>query len=101
MQDEQVLRLLEAEAARFRERYPHSHVRFAEVLGRRVSHLVGSAAEAHPGERKVPVCERLVMLVHDGDEIGEAALEALAAAVAGALPSRNDLPPDSDSRGGR
>lgn len=96
-----MLRLLGAEAARFRERYPHSHVRFAEVLGRRVSHLVGSGGEAHPGERKVPVCEGLVMFVHDGDDIGEAALEAFAAAVARAVPRRNELPTDSDSRGGR
>lgn len=88
MHDAEMIRLLEKEAARFRERHPNSHARFAEVLGRRVSHLVGSCAEAHPGERKLPVTARLVMLVHDGDDIGEAALQAFAHEVAAALEER-------------
>jgi hypothetical protein len=77
--------LLEAEVARFRRRFPRSAVRFAEIVGKRVSHVAGPVDALHIGERRVPVNDRVLMLVDDRDSISEGDLGRFASRVATVL----------------
>ena len=77
--------VLETQVERFRQTHPHSSARFAEVIGKRVSHVAGSVRELHLAERRVPVNDRIVMFVGDGNAISSDELERFAAQVAAAL----------------
>lgn len=80
--------VLEDEVVRFRSLYPKSTARFAEIIGKRVSHVAGPVDTLHVDERRVPVSDRLVMLVDDNDGIGAEDLERFAARVAAVLDHR-------------
>lgn len=73
---------LEAEVARFKYMYPQSCVRFAEVIGKRISHVAGCDEELHPSERRVRVNDTLVMFVQDREGIPDHELERFALQVA-------------------
>lgn len=77
--------ILEAEVERFRQAHPSSSARFAEVIGKRVSHVAGPVRELRMDERWVPVSDRVVLLVDDRNGIGDEELERFAAQVAAAL----------------
>ena len=83
---------LEHEVARFRHMYPNSSVRFAEVIGRRVSHLAGPLDELHVAESRVAVNGRLVMFVSNGDAIPDEDIERFAVQVAAILEGTSDPP---------
>jgi hypothetical protein len=55
--------LLETEARRFTEIFPQLSVRFAEVLGRRISHLAGSCIPAASGDLRLDLAPGLVAMV--------------------------------------
>ncbi|NSW55516.1 MAG: hypothetical protein HPY44_05850 [Armatimonadetes bacterium] len=73
---------LETEVERFRTMYPNSTVRFAEVLGKRVSHVAGPTDDLLVGELRYPVNDRLVMFVTNGDGLTEDDLRRFAVQVA-------------------
>jgi hypothetical protein len=76
---------LEAEAARFAALYPRSTARFAEIIGRRVSHIAGRGEQPNLQERRVPVNERVLMFVADRDDLSEEELWRFAGQVAALL----------------
>ena len=53
-------RRLEVEANRLSRDNPGLHVRFAEVVGRRLSHLAGRPAELTSAETRVEITPRLM-----------------------------------------
>jgi hypothetical protein len=63
---------LEESAARLERVFPGLHVRFARVMGRRVSHLAGSASDL------------------PGDQVALEVAPGLVAILSGALPERID-----------
>ncbi|MDI9583087.1 MAG: hypothetical protein QM473_02590 [Acidobacteriota bacterium] len=73
---------LETEVERFRHMYPNSTVRFAEILGKRISHVAGPTDELLVGELRYPVNDRLVMFVTNGDGLTEEDLRRFAVQVA-------------------
>ena len=77
--------LLEAEVSRFRGLYPGRDVRFAEAIGRRVSHVAGSLSALHLQERRVAVANTIVMFVDDRDGIAAEDLERFTVQVAALL----------------
>ena len=77
--------ILATHADRFRQIHPHSSARFAEIIGKRVSHVAGAMRELHLAERRVSVNDRVVMFVDDGNGISDDELERFAAQVAAAL----------------
>ena len=74
--------VLETEVERFRYMYPNSTVRFAEILGKRVSHVAGPTDDLLVGEVRCPVNDRLVMFVTNGDGLTEEDLRRFAVQVA-------------------
>ena len=74
--------LLDSEVQRFNYMYPRSCVRFAEIIGRRVSHITGCDDELHVQEQRVPVNQRIVMFVENREDISDAELERFAVQVA-------------------
>jgi len=73
---------LEAEVARFKYMYPNSSIRFAQIIGKRVSHIAGPVDDIFVGEKRVRVNDGLVMFVNDADGIGPEQLERFAVQVA-------------------
>lgn len=74
--------ILEGEAARFRALYPRSTARFAEIIGKRVSHVAGPIDAVHIEESRVVVADRVLMFVEDRDGISDEDLTRFAAQVA-------------------
>lgn|GEM_PF-1152659 len=55
--------VLEAEAAKFSIGFPGLSVRFAEILGRRLSHLAGTAGAGATGDLRLDISPRLAAFV--------------------------------------
>lgn len=83
--------ILEGEAARFRALYPRSAARFAEIIGKRVSHVAGPIDAVHIEERCVVVADRVLMFVDDRDDIRDEDLVQFAAQVARLLGDDGDI----------
>jgi hypothetical protein len=77
--------LLEAEVSRFRGLYPASDIRFAEAIGKRVSHVAGSLSTLHLQERRIAVNDTVLMFVDDRDGIAAEDLEQFTVQVAALL----------------
>jgi len=83
--------ILEGEAARFRALYPRSTARFAEIIGKRVSHVAGPTDAVHIEERRVVVAGGVLMFVDDRDGISDEDLVQFAAQVARLLGDDGDI----------
>lgn len=83
--------ILEGEAERFRALYPRSAVRFAEIIGKRVSHVAGPTDAVHIEERRVVVADRVLMFVADRDGISDEDLTRFAAQVTSLLGDHRDV----------
>ena len=69
---------LEAQVVRFRQMYPNSSIRFAETIGKRLSHVAGPVDEIHSHERRIRVNGRIVMLASDENGISDEDMERFA-----------------------
>jgi hypothetical protein len=80
-----IQKIIEGACERFAERYPNSNLRFARIIGRRVSDLCGTSDEVYPSEQQLQVTDDIIMYVHNGDSIADRDLQALAAVLGARL----------------
>lgn len=82
--------LLSSLVRRFGSMFPESSVRFAGIVGKRLSHIAGDTGGLYFDERRVPINDRIVMFVHDGNGIDPEALAGFGAQVAATLDDLRD-----------